>query len=188
MDPFLVSLAAVALAEIGDKTQLLALSLAAHYRRRGPILAGILAATLLNHAIAAELGSLVGGWFDPRWFTRAVGVSFLAMAVWALLPDKLDEDEAAEDRWRSRFGIFGATAIAFFLVEMGDRTQIATVALGAQYHRPLPVTLGTTAGMMLANAPVVLFGAAAAQRLPMGLIRKLAALLFLGLGIAALIG
>jgi putative Ca2+/H+ antiporter (TMEM165/GDT1 family) len=188
MEPILVSLAAVALAEIGDKTQLLALSLAAHYRRRTPILLGILAATLLNHAMAAEVGTLVGSWVDPIWFQRAVGVSFLVMAAWALVPDKLDEDEGTETRRRNRLGIFGATAVAFFLVEMGDRTQIATVALGARFSQPLEVTLGSTAGMMLANAPVVLFGAAAATRLPMTWIRRAAALLFLVLGVFALIG
>ncbi|MGE0154584.1 MAG: TMEM165/GDT1 family protein [Reyranellaceae bacterium] len=184
MEAFLASTAAVALAEIGDKTQLLALLLASRYRKPLPIAAGILLATLLNHALAAWGGTLLAGLLDGPWLRWIVGLSFLAMAVWTLIPDRL---EAGENGRFDRHGAFLATAICFFLVEIGDKTQIATVALAAKYHAIVAVTAGTTLGMMLANMPVLWLGNAAAGRLPLQWIRPAAALLFAALGGAALV-
>ena len=181
MDALLVSTLAVAIAEIGDKTQLLALVLAARYRKPWPIVAGIFAATVLNHALAGWLGALVSGWVDPDWLRWGVVLSFLAVAAWALVPDKLDEDEAKAPR----FGPFLATLVAFFLVEMGDKTQIATVMLAAQYPHFILVVIGTTLGMLIANVPVVLAGNFAAERLPLTLIRRLAACAFAALAVYA---
>ncbi len=191
MEAILISAGAVALAEIGDKTQLLALTLTARFRRPVPIILGILLATLVNHLLAALIGShgaafidRIGGAQVLRWI---VGLSFLAMAAWTLIPDTLDDDIAGKDK-APRFGVFLTTLISFFLVEMGDKTQIATVALAARVHDVLGVAAGTTVGMMLANVPVVLLAGFAAQRLPLRTIRIVAAVLFAVLGIAALIG
>lgn len=181
LDILLISFTSVALAEIGDKTQLLALILAARFRKPWPILAGILVATLANHAIAAEVGALVAGLFSPDALRWIVAFSLFAMGLWILVPDK-DEDAAA----KYQFGPFLTTLIAFFLLEIGDKTQIATIVLAAKFDNLLMVILGTTLGMMAANAPVVLAGHLTPDRLPLGLIRVLAALLFIVLGCLAL--
>jgi putative Ca2+/H+ antiporter (TMEM165/GDT1 family) len=183
MEAFLISLGVVAVAEIGDKTQLLAIILAARYRAPWAICAGILLATVANHALAASLGGLVADWLGPDWLRWVLGIGFLAMAGWVLVPDKADDGPDA----LSRAGAFFATLIAFFLVEMGDKTQIATVALAARFNDVVLVTLGTTAGMMLANVPAVLLGEVAATRIPMRLVRGVAATIFAVLGIAALL-
>ena len=184
MEAFLVSAGVVAIAEIGDKTQLLAIIMAARFRQPVSIIAGILFATLANHALAAWFGTLVAGWLTGEILQTILGVSFLAMAGWALIPDKQeDEDTPAE-----RAGAFMATLIAFFLVEIGDKTQIATVALAARFHEVLWVTAGTTAGMMLANVPAVLLGDRVTRIAPLALIRSLAAAIFAVLGVAALWG
>ncbi|HJU09189.1 MAG TPA: TMEM165/GDT1 family protein [Rhodanobacteraceae bacterium] len=183
MQAFLVSLGAVALAEIGDKTQLLSLVLAAKYRRPLPICFGVLVATLFNHAIAAEVGAWLAHWLTPdvqRWL---IGGSFIAVSIWALFPDKADEGTAA----RNGHGVFIATVITFFLAEMGDRTQITTAILGAQFRAPLQVIAGTTLGMMLANVPVILLGARFAQKLPLRAARICASVLFAALGVWILV-
>ncbi len=184
MEAFLVSTAAVAIAEIGDKTQLLALLLAARFRKPVPISFGILLATLANHALAGLFGQLLGNLMTPEILRWVVGLSFLPMAVWALIPDKQD----GGNRLLDRYGAFAATTVAFFLVEIGDKTQLATVALAARYDALYAVVLGTTLGMMIANVPAVLFGDAMAGRLPMKAIRIAAAALFAGIGIATLLG
>ena len=184
MDAFLVSTAIVALAEIGDKTQLLAFILAAKFRRPWPIVLGILVATLANHAFAAAVGTWLTTRMGPQTLRWVLGLSFIAMAVWTLIPDKLDEDDAK----LPRFGVFGATLIAFFLAEMGDKTQVATVALAAQYQMLVAVVAGTTLGMMIANVPAVLLGDRIAARMPVKLVHGIAAAIFLGLGIATLAG
>jgi putative Ca2+/H+ antiporter (TMEM165/GDT1 family) len=184
MDAFLVSTAIVALAEIGDKTQLLAFILAARFRRPWPIVLGILVATLANHAFAAAVGTWLTTLMGPQTLRWVLGLSFIAMAVWTLIPDKLDEDEAR----LPRLGVFGATLVAFFLAEMGDKTQIATVALAAQYQALVAVVAGTTLGMMIANVPAVLLGDRIATRMPVKLVHGIAAAIFLGLGIATLAG
>ncbi len=184
MDAFLVSTAIVALAEIGDKTQLLAFILAAKFRRPWPIVLGILVATLANHAFAAAVGTWLTTLMGPHTLRWVLGLSFIAMAVWTLIPDKLDEDDAK----LPRFGVFGATLVAFFLAEMGDKTQVATVALAAQYQAMIAVVAGTTLGMMIANVPAVLLGDRIAARMPVKLVHGIAAAIFLGLGIATLAG
>ena len=184
MDAFLVSTAIVALAEIGDKTQLLAFILAAKFRRPWPIVLGILVATLANHAFAAAVGTWLTTLMGPQTLRWVLGLSFIAMAVWTLIPDKLDEEDAR----LPRFGVFGATLIAFFLAEMGDKTQVATVALAAQYQMLVAVVAGTTLGMMIANVPAVLLGDRIAARMPVKLVHGIAAAIFLGLGIATLAG
>jgi putative Ca2+/H+ antiporter (TMEM165/GDT1 family) len=184
LEAFLISTGIVALAEIGDKTQLLAFLLAAKFRKPAPIIAGILVATLANHALAGALGVWLAGLFSPQTLRWILGISFLAMAAWMLVPDKLDEDDAR----LFRLGVFGTTVVAFFLAEMADKTQVATVALVAQYQAWLTVVLGTTAGMMLANVPAVLLGNRHAHRLPVRLVHGIAAALFAALGIAALAG
>ena len=184
MDAFLVSTAIVALAEIGDKTQLLAFILAAKFRRPMPIVLGILVATLANHAFAAAVGTWLTTLMGPQTLRWVLGLSFIAMAVWTLIPDKLDEDDAK----LPRYGVFGATLIAFFLAEMGDKTQVATVALAAQYQALVAVVAGTTLGMMIANVPAVLLGDRIAARMPVKLVHGIAAAIFLGLGIATLAG
>ena len=182
MDALLVSTLTVALAEIGDKTQLLALVLAARYRKPWPIIAGILAATLLNHAASAWVGAWLASVVPAEVLRWGVVVSFLAVAAWALVPDKLDEETEARPRhgWG---GVFVATCIAFFLVEIGDKTQVATVVLAARYHPLSQVIAGTTLGMLLANVPVVLLGARFAHRLPLRAARWTAAALFAALGL-----
>ncbi len=179
LEALLTSTAVVALAEIGDKTQLLAIVLATRFRKPGPIIAGIFAATVANHFLAALVGAQAASVLEGQWFRYLVAVSFIAMAAWTLIPDKLDEplDKPA------RFGAFLTTLIAFFLVEMGDKTQIATVALGARFHAVLPVTLGTTLGMMIANVPAVFLGQELIRRVPMRTVRIIAALMFLAIGL-----
>lgn len=180
MEAFLASTLLVALAEVGDKTQLLAIVLAARFGRPLPIIAGIATATLANHALAAWVGTLAAGWLDGQGFRLALAAGFIAMAAWTLVPDKLDEDEAPTASAR---GAFLTTLIAFFIVEMGDKTQIATVALGAQYQQLLWVTAGTTLGMLIANVPAVLLGQALVQRIPLATVRRVAAVLFLLTGL-----
>ncbi len=185
MHAFLVSTGLVALAEIGDKTQLLALVLASRFRRPWAIVAGILVATLANHAIAGAVGSwasqFLAAYLDPYWIRWALAAGFVAMAAWTLIPDKLDEDD--QPRKKRAAGAFTTTLIAFFLVEIGDKTQVATVALAARYPNLAAVIAGTTCGMMLANVPIVLLGHEAADRLPTGGVRYTAAACFLLLGI-----
>lgn len=183
LEALLVSTGVVALAEIGDKTQLLSLVLAARLRRPAPIIAGILVATLVNHALAAAVGTwatTVLGASALRWI---LGVSFLAMAVWALVPDRLEESDAA----LRRFGVFGATLVAFFLVEMGDKTQVATMALAAGYATFAPVVAGTTLGMMIANVPAVLLGDRVLAVVPIRYVRAGAAAAFAAFGLVTLL-
>lgn len=168
---------------MGDKTQLLAIVLAAMFRRPWPIVAGILVATLANHAVAGALGGWVAQVLGPQMLRWVIGLSFLAMAAWILVPDKIDEDGAAA---KQRFGVFGTTVVAFFLAEMGDKTQIATVALAARYADVVAVVLGTTLGMMLANVPAVFLGDRIAQRVSMRWVHAAAALIFAGLGLLTL--
>ena len=184
MEAFLVSTGIVALAEIGDKTQLLAFILAAKFRKPVPIILGILVATIANHAMAGALGAWITSLMGPETLRWVLGVSFIAMAGWTLIPDKFDEDEAK----LAQFGVFGTTLIAFFLAEMGDKTQVATVALAAQYHSILFVVLGTTLGMMIANVPAVLLGDRIAEKMPVRLVHGIAAAIFAVLGVATLLG
>jgi Ca2+/H+ antiporter, TMEM165/GDT1 family len=183
MEAFLVSTGLVALAEMGDKTQLLSLVLAARFRRPWPIIAAILVATLANHALAGLLGASISAWLGDDVLRWILGVSFLAMAAWTLIPDKLDDEESKP----GRFGVFGTTLIAFFIAEMGDKTQVATVALAAQYASLFAVVAGTTLGMLLANAPVVLFGDRITRAVPMKVVHRIAAAIFAVLGILALL-
>ena len=183
MEAFLTSTAVVALAEIGDKTQLLAIVLAARFRKPLPIVAGIFAATVANHFLAALAGSEVASILDGQWFRYAIAASFIAMAAWTLIPDKLDDDQQKP----ARFGAFVTTLIAFFLVEMGDKTQVATVALGARFHDVVAVTAGTTLGMMLANVPAVFLGHEMLKYIPLKVVRMIAASLFLVIGVWLLI-
>jgi len=186
MDAFLVSTGIVALAEMGDKTQLLALLLAVKFRRPWPIVLGIFVATIANHALAGAVGAWVTTVLGPDVLRWVLGGSFIAMAVWMLIPDKMDDDE--ETGTAPRFGVFGTTVITFFLAEMGDKTQVATVMLAAQYHAYFSVIAGTTLGMMLADAPVVWLGERVTRLLPLRAVHVMSALIFLGLGLAALLG
>jgi len=186
MESFLTSTGLVALAEIGDKTQLLSLLLAARFRRPWPIIAGILVATLANHAAASALGAWLTTLIGPQVLRWGLGLSFLAMAAWMLVPDGIDPAEA--DRSGGRLGVFGTTLLAFFLAEMGDKTQVATVALAASFGDFLPVVLGTTAGMMLANMPVVLVGNGLAERLPRRAVHAVAAGVFAIVGLVVVFG
>jgi putative Ca2+/H+ antiporter (TMEM165/GDT1 family) len=181
--PFLVSTGIVALAEMGDKTQLLALLLTTQFRRPVPIILGMLVSTVVNHAFAGALGAWLAALVSPAVLRWMLGLSFLGMAVWTLIPDKLDDDQPA----RSQFGVFTATVMAFFLAEMGDKTQLATVALAAQYQSLLWVVAGSTAGMMIANVPVVLFGEWLTQRIPVRKIHIVCALLFALMGALTLL-
>ncbi|MBX3674732.1 MAG: TMEM165/GDT1 family protein [Burkholderiales bacterium] len=184
MEAWLVSIGIVALAEIGDKTQLLTLVLAARYRKPWPIVAGIFVATLVNHGIAGAVGAWLTRTIGPDAMRWILGVSFIAMAAWMLIPDKLDEDEAAP---RKVGGVFLSTTVLFFLVEIGDKTQIATVALAARFDSLLAVVMGTTIGMILANAPVAFFGEALAKRLPVRIVHRIAAAIFAALGVGVLV-
>ncbi|MFZ2207268.1 MAG: TMEM165/GDT1 family protein [Porticoccaceae bacterium] len=184
MEAFLVATGIVALAEIGDKTQLLAFILAAKFRKPLPISAGILLATLVNHGFAGALGAWITALMSPATLRWVLGISFLGMAVWTLIPDTFDE----RDSKVTRLGVFGTTLVAFFLAEMGDKTQIATVALAAQYHTILAVVAGTTLGMMIANVPAVLLGDRIAQRMPVRLVHAIAAAIFAILGVITLAG
>ena len=185
MEAFLVSTGVVALAEMGDKTQLLALLLAARFRKPWPIVWGILVATLANHALAGALGAWVTTFLGPVALRWVLGVSFIAMAMWMLIPDKLDEGDAAA---APRLGVFATTLVAFFLAEMGDKTQIATVMLAARYNAFVWVVAGTTLGMMLANAPVVWLGERITRRVPIRAVHVTSAVIFLALGLFALVG
>ncbi len=183
-DSFLVSTGVVALAEVGDKTQLLSLVLAAKYRKPVPIILGVFAATLLSHAGAGGIGALLSDYLKPAILNWAVVASFALMAGWILVPDTLDDAEAGISKGHS--GIFVTVALTFFMAEMGDKTQIATVALAAQFHQFLGVVAGTTLGMMLANIPVVFLGHRFADRLPTKAVHVVAALIFVVLGGLAL--
>ena len=184
MEALLVSTGIVALAEIGDKTQLLAFILAAKFRRPVPIVFGILLATVANHAFAGALGAWITTQLGPQTLRWVLGASFIGMAVWTLIPDKFEEGDAK----LARFGVFGTTLVAFFLAEMGDKTQVATVALAAQYHALVSVVAGTTLGMMIANVPAVLLGNRIAKRMPVRLVHGAAAAIFAALGVATLFG
>ena len=184
MESFLVSTGIVALAEVGDKTQLLAFILAARFRKPLPIIMGILVATLVNHGFAGALGNWITALIGPASLRWILGLSFVGMAVWTLIPDEFEEGDAR----LARMGVFGTTVVAFFLAEMGDKTQIATVALAAQYHAFYTVVAGTTLGMMLANIPAVLVGERLAHRMPVRLVHGIAAAIFVVLGVATLLG
>ena len=184
MEAFLISTGIVGLAEIGDKTQLLAFLLAAKFRKPLPIVLAIFVATIANHAFAAAIGAWITSMLGPDVLRWVLGVSFLAMAAWTLIPDKLDED----DTKLAKYGVFLTTLIAFFMAEMGDKTQVATVALAARYHDIVSVVLGTTFGMMLANVPAVYLGDKIANRVSLRLVHGIAALVFAVLGVATLLG
>ncbi len=184
MEAFLISTGIVALAEIGDKTQLLAFLLAAKFRKPLPIILGILVATLANHGLAGALGAWITSLVAPETLRWVLGISFIGMAIWTLVPDKFDENDAK----LARSGVFATTLIAFFLAEMGDKTQVATVALAAQYQAFFAVVSGTTLGMMIANVPAVLLGDRVAHHLPIRLVHGIAATIFAVLGIATLLG
>ena len=184
MEALLVSIGIVALAEIGDKTQLLTLVLAARYKKPWPIVAGIFVATLVNHGIAGAVGAWLTKAIGPDAMRWILGVSFIAMAAWMLIPDKLDDEAGASRRMG---GVFVTTTVLFFLVEIGDKTQIATVALAARFDSLVAVVMGTTVGMILANAPVAFFGEALAKRLPVRTVHMAAALVFTALGVGVLV-
>ncbi|WP_455556435.1 TMEM165/GDT1 family protein [Comamonas sp.] len=184
MEAFLISTGIVALAEMGDKTQLLSLVLAARFRKPWPIVLGIFVATVINHGLAGAVGAWISDLMGPDVMRWILGLSFIGMAIWMLIPDKLDDEGVAES---SRWGVFGATVLAFFLAEMGDKTQIATVMLAAQYQAYVWVVLGTTLGMMLANAPVVWLGDKLVKKVPIRLVHIISAVIFLVLGVAALL-
>ena len=184
MQAFLISTGIVALAEMGDKTQLLALVLAARFKKPWPIVWGIFVATVFNHAMAGALGAWVTTQISPQTLRYILGASFIAMAVWMLVPDKLDSDA---DSKAPRFGVFGTTVVLFFLAEMGDKTQIATVMLAARFDAYIAVVAGTTLGMMLANAPVVWLGERMTRLVPLRVVHSVSAAIFLGLGLWALL-
>ncbi|WP_256646660.1 TMEM165/GDT1 family protein [Thermomonas paludicola] len=185
MEALFVSTGVVALAEIGDKTQLLAFLLAARFKKPLPIILGILAATLVNHGLAGALGAWITAALRPDILRWVLGVSFIGMAIWTLIPDKIEEEETHLGK---RFGVFGATLITFFLAEMGDKTQIATIAMAAHYGTPLLVVIGTTLGMLIADVPAVFVGDRLAGKIPMRLVHGVAAAIFAVLGIATLFG
>jgi len=186
MQEFLISTSIVALAEMGDKTQLLALLLSARFRKPIPILIAILLATLINHGISAVLGQWITTVLSPETLVWVLAGGFIGMAFWMLIPDKLDDETDSINRWQ-KFGVFGATFILFFLAEIGDKTQIATVALAARYDSIFWVMLGTTLGMMIANAPAVFIGNKLAERLSISLIHKIGAAIFLIVGVSTLV-
>ena len=188
MSVFLLSTGIVALAEMGDKTQLLALVLAARFRKPWPIVLGIFVATLANHALAGALGAWIISVVGPQTMRWVLGVSFIAMAIWTLIPDKLDDESESAGARYGATSVWGTTVIAFFLAEMGDKTQVATVALAAQFNALVAVVAGTTLGMMIANVPAVLLGNKIANRVPVRLVHGIAALIFLALGVATLLG
>ena len=180
----LVSAGTVALAEIGDKTQLLAFILAARFKKPLPIVAGILVATLVNHGLAGALGAWITSVVSPEILRWVLGLSFIGMAVWTLIPDKIEDEET---RAAQRLGVFGATLITFFLAEMGDKTQLATVALAAHYGAPLVVVIGTTLGMLVADVPAVLVGNRFAAKIPLKIVHSIAAAIFAAMGVFALL-
>jgi Ca2+/H+ antiporter, TMEM165/GDT1 family len=185
LESLLISMGVVALAEIGDKTQLLALVLAARFRKPVPIIAGIFGATLFNHALAGALGAWLMGAVSPAILRWVLGLSFIGMALWTMIPDEIEEDEA---RVAGKLGVFGATLLTFFIVEMGDKTQLATVAMAAHFGAPVLVVAGTTLGMLLADVPAVLVGEKLAAEVSMKLVHSIAAAIFLILGLATLLG
>ncbi|AJQ94218.1 TMEM165/GDT1 family protein [Gynuella sunshinyii] len=186
MESFFISTGVVALAEMGDKTQLLALILATRFKKPVPIILGIFLATILNHAVAGAVGSWLSSLAGPETLRWILGISFLAMAIWVMIPDKMDDDE---DMSATRYGsVLMATLVAFFLAEMGDKTQVATVALAAHYSSVVWVVLGTTFGMMLANVPVVFIGNKLADKIPMKIVHGVVAALFVMLAISTLLG
>ena len=185
MESILVSTGVVALAEIGDKTQLLAFILAARFKKPAPILMGILLATLVNHGLAGALGAWITATLSPEVLRWVLGVSFLGMALWTLIPDRIEEEET---QIAQRWGVFGATLITFFLAEMGDKTQVATIALSAHYAAPWQVVAGTTLGMLIADGPAVFAGDRLASRIPMKWVHTAAAAIFALLGSATLLG
>lgn len=185
MEALLISTGVIALAEIGDKTQLLAFLLATRFKKPWPIIGGILVATIFNHALAGLVGAWITAHVNPLVLRWILGVSFLAMAVWALIPDKIEESEAQA---ANRFGVFGATLMTFFLAEMGDKTQLATVAMAAHYGTPTLVVVGTTLGMLLADVPAVFIGEKLAKRIPIKLVHSIAAAIFALLGLATSFG
>lgn len=185
MESLFISIGVVALAEIGDKTQLLAFVLAARFKKPLPIIAGILTATLVNHGLAGALGAWITATVSPTILRWVLGLSFIGMAVWTLIPDEIEKDES---KLVKGVGVFGATLVTFFLAEMGDKTQLATVALAAHYGTPVLVVLGTTAGMLLADVPAVFVGETLAAKIPMKLVHAIAAALFAILGAVTLLG
>ena len=185
MESLLVSTGVVALAEMGDKTQLLAFILAARFKKPVPIILGILVATVLNHGLAGALGTWITAILSPDVLRWVLGLSFLGMAIWTMIPDKIEEEET---HIATRLGVFGATLITFFLAEMGDKTQIATVAMAAHYAQPLLVVIGTTLGMLIADVPAVFVGDKFAARIPMKLVHTIAAAIFAVLGLLVLFG
>ena len=186
MYEFLISTAIVALAEMGDKTQLLALLLAARFRKPVPILIAILLATIINHGVSAVIGQWITTVLSPEILLWIVSIGFIAMAAWMLVPDQLDDESENINKWQ-KYGVFGATFVLFFLAEIGDKTQIATVALAARFGSIFWVTAGTTLGMMLANAPAVFIGNKLADKLPISLFHKIGAAMFFLLGVGALV-
>lgn len=185
MEALLLSAGVVALAEIGDKTQLLAFLLAARFKKPVPIILGILVATVLNHGLAGAVGAWITHNVSPEILRWVLGASFIGMAIWTLIPDEIEDEETQIAR---RLGVFGATLVTFFLAEMGDKTQIATVALAAHYPDPVMVVIGTTLGMLIADVPAVFIGDKLANKIPMRLVHAIAAAVFAGLGIATLLG
>jgi len=185
VDSLLVSTGVVALAEIGDKTQLLAFILAARFKKPLPIIAGILAATIVNHGLAGALGAWITATLTPEVLRWVLGASFIGMAIWTMIPDKIEEEET---QIAQRLGVFGATLVTFFLAEMGDKTQIATVAMAAHYAAPVMVVIGTTLGMLIADVPAVFAGDKLANKIPMKLVHTIAAGIFAVLGVATLLG
>lgn len=185
MESLFVSTGVVALAEIGDKTQLLAFLLATRFKKPLPIIAGILVATLLNHSMAGALGAWITATLSPEVLRWILGLSFIGMAIWTLIPDKIEEEEMQVAK---KFGVFGATLITFFLAEMGDKTQIATVAMAAHYSSPVLVVIGTTLGMLIADVPAVFIGDRFAAKIPMKLVHGIAAAMFAAMGVATLLG
>ena len=186
MEAFLLSTGIVALAEIGDKTQLLALLLAARFKKPLPIIAGIFVATVLNHFAAAWLGQIASAYITDNLLRWVLGISFIAMALWMLVPDQLDDETDSINKWQ-RYGVIGATFVLFFLAEIGDKTQVATIALAARFDSIFWVMAGTTVGMMIANAPAVFIGDKLADKLPISLIHKIGASIFLLIGVSTLV-
>ncbi|CAD86405.1 MULTISPECIES: TMEM165/GDT1 family protein [Nitrosomonas] len=185
MESFLVSTGVVALAEIGDKTQLLAFLLAARFKKPLPIMLGILVATLINHGLAGFLGAWITATVSPDILRWILGLSFIGMAIWTMIPDEIEQEETLI---AGKFGIFGATLITFFLAETGDKTQIATITMAAHYGTPFMVVMGTTLGMLIADIPAVFAGEKLATRIPMKLVHSIAAAVFALLGVATLLG
>lgn len=185
MESLFVSTGVVALAEMGDKTQLLAFLLSARFKKPVPIILGILVATILNHGLAGALGAWITATLSPDVLRWVLGLSFIGMAIWTLIPDKIEEEESAVAK---RFGVFGATLVTFFLAEMGDKTQVATVAMAAHYATPVLVVIGTTLGMLIADVPAVFVGDKLADRIPIRAVHVVAAIIFALLGAATLIG